>query len=120
MKRTYTLYTISIAALVFGLAAGPGCESTETAFEQPEMEELEMSYTASEVSAIRNKMDLDNRVMAIDGVVSVGVTGNSNDDAWIQILCKNDSVAHLVREAIGDSLDGVPIKFALSDTMRAQ
>lgn len=120
MNRTYPLYNIAIAALILGLAGGPGCESTETAFEQPEMEKLEMSYSASEVSAIRNKMDLDNRVMAIDGVVSVGVSGNSNDDAWIQILCKNDSVVQRVRETIGDSLDGVPIKFALSDTMRAQ
>lgn len=120
MNRTYPLYNIAIAALVLGLTVGPGCESTETAFEQPEMEELEMNYTASEVSAIRNKMDLDKRVMAIDGVVSVGISGNSNEDAWIQILCKNDSVVQVVREAIGDSLDGVPIKFALSDTIHAQ
>jgi hypothetical protein len=118
--KNHHVYGIVIVSLLFGLAMAPGCESGETAFEQPEMEELEMQYTASEVADIRNKADLDQRALALDGVISIGVTGNSNEDAWIQILCKSDSAITHARTVLGDSLDGVPIKFAVSDTIRAQ
>ena len=111
---------IVAVALAFCLANGPGCDKDEAAFDQPALQELEMTYTASEVSEIRKKADLDARALAIDGVLSVGVTGQSNEDAWLQIMCLNDSVAAHARTILGDSLDGVPIKFAISDTIRAQ
>ena len=104
----------------FLLTGGPGCNEEEAAIDQPTPLGIEMTYTAEEVSEIRKNTDLDTRAMSIDGVVGIGTTGNSNDDAWIQVMCLNDSVAAHARTILGDSLEGVPIKFAITDTIRAQ
>ena len=101
------------------LAPGAAFEQ-DTTIRQPALQELTMGYTAAQVAEIRKKADLDARAMAIDGVLSVGVAGEGPDNAWIQILCLNDSAAARARAALGDSLDGVPIRYALSDTIRAQ
>ena len=79
-----------------------------------------MPYSVSEVSQIRSTHNVDRRAMAIEGVLSVGVTGNSNDDAWIQIQCLDSLAIERAKEELGDSLAGVPIKFTISDTIRAQ
>ena len=79
-----------------------------------------MAHTVAQVKEVRKQSGIDQRAMAIDGVLSVGTTGNGNEDAWIQILVKDDSVAERVRQNIGDTVDGVPVKIAYSDTIRAQ
>ena len=105
-----------------------GCAEGTTYYSEPALAHSEetastdtlMAHTTAQVKEIRKQSGIDQRVMSIDGVLSVGTAGNNNDDAWIQILVKDDSVANHVRGIIGDSLEGVPIKFALSDTIRAQ
>lgn len=96
-----------------------GCESSEPIIEHPESSPI-MPYSVSEVTQVRSVHNVDQRAMAIEGVLSVGVTGNSNDDAWIQIQCQDSVAVERVRSELGDSLAGVPIKFKISDTIRAQ
>ena len=97
-----------------------GCETSEPIIDHPETPLQAMTYSVSEVSQIRAQHNVDQRAMSIDGVLSVGVTGKSNDDAWIQILCKDTQTIEKARKTLGDSLAGVPIRFSLSDTIRAQ
>ena len=114
-----------LALFIFlGLTA---CEESATDFEEPILSSMAetaspdtlMAFTVAQVKEIRQQSGIDQRAMAIEGVVSVGTSGNGNDDAWIQVLVKNDSAAERVRTALGDSLSGVPIKIAYSDTIRA-
>ncbi len=96
------------------------CETSEQIIEQPETPLPVMTYSVSEVSEIRKSHNVDQQAMAVEGVLSVGVSGNSNDDAWIAIQCKDAKAVENVRAVLGDSLAGVPIHFSLSDTIRAQ
>ena len=115
MKRfLHTTLTFAAALLIWG------CESSEPIIDHLETPQPTMSYSVSEVSQIRSQHNLDQRARAIDGVLSVGVSGKSNDDAWIQILCKDAQAIEKARAELGDSLAGVPIHFSLSDTIRAQ
>lgn len=79
-----------------------------------------MSFSVSEVSQIRSEHNVDERVMPIDGVISVGITGKSNDDAWIQVQCKDNIALEKARTELGDSLAGVPIQFTLAEPFKAQ
>ena len=118
------LYGLALLFFV-GLTA---CEESASNFEEPVLADLEettsadtiMAHTIAQVKEARQQSGIDQRAMSIEGVLSVGTAGNSNDDAWIQILVKDDSAAQRARGVLGDSLNGVPIKFAFSDTIRAQ
>ena len=77
----------------FGIMA---CEESTTNFEEPVLSSLEeitvpdtiMAHTVAQVKEIRQQSGIDQRAMAIEGVLSVGTAGNGNDDAWIQVLVK--------------------------------
>ena len=79
-----------------------------------------MSFSVSEVSQIRSDHNVDQRVMPIDGVLSVGITGKSNDDAWIQVQCKDTEALEKARTELGDSLAGVPVQYTLAEPFEAQ
>jgi len=96
------------------------CETGKPLPDQPESPQPVMSYSVSEVAQIRTRHNLDQRAMSIEGVLSVGVAGNSDDDAWFQIQCKDAETIAMARSELGDSLAGVPIHFTISDTIRAQ
>ncbi len=114
MNRFFIALSIFAVACLIG-----GCETSEPVINHLETPPV-MTYSVSEVSEIRTQHKIDQRALAIEGVLSVGVSGKSNDDAWIQILCKDAHALEKARPALGDSLDGVPIHFSLSDTIRAQ
>lgn len=105
-----------------------GCEESASQLDEPLVADIEqpvfpdtlMKHTAAQVKEARQKSGIDQQAMAIEGVLSVGISGNSNDDAWIQITVKNDTTAQRASEILGDTLNGIPIKFAFSDTIRAQ
>gem|GEM_PF-4813613 len=105
-----------------------GCEESASQLDEPIVAELEqailpdtiMTHTVSQVQEARQQSEIDKRAMAIEGVLSVGISGNSNEDAWIQIMVKDDTTAQQASKILGDTLNGIPIKFAYSDTIRAQ
>ena len=105
-----------------------GCEESASQLDEPLIADIEqpvfpdtlMKHTAAQVKEVRQQSGIDQRAMAIDGVLSVGISGNSNDDAWLQITVKDDTTAQRASEILGDTLNGIPIKFAYSDTIRAQ
>ena len=105
-----------------------GCEESASQLDEPLIAEIEqsvlpdtiMKHTMAQVKEARQQSGLDQRAMAIEGVLSVGISGNSNDDAWIQVLVKDDTTAQHASKVLGDSLNGIPIKYAYSDTVRAQ
>lgn len=109
-----------ILPLFAGLLLNPGCETQAPDPQNIDPPQSAMTYSASEVAKIRNQHNVDQRAMAIDGVLSVGVAGTSNEDAWIQIQCKDLEAISNARSELGDSLAGVPIKFSLTDSIRAQ
>lgn len=109
-----TLFLLIGALLIWG------CETSEPIIEQHKILLPAMTYSASEVSQIRTQHNVDQRAMSIEGVLSIGTSGKSNDDAWIQIMCKDAKAIEKARAELGDSLAGVPIHFALSDSIRAQ
>ncbi len=136
MKRfiPFTLQFFSAFVLLFAFGCEPGAMHPE---ESPDTDaaatapleahpvtdstaDTTMAYTATHVKEVRAQTGIDERAMALEGVLSVGTSGASNDDAWIQILVKDDSAAENARRVLGDTLEGVPIKYALSDTIRAQ
>lgn len=106
--------------LLAGLLLHTGCESRAPYPKTLEPPQSAMTYSASEVAKIRNQHNVDQRAMAIDGVLSVGVAGTSSEDAWIHIQCKDLEAISKARSELGDSLAGVPIKFSLTDSIRAQ
>ncbi len=110
----------STILLLAGLLMNPACETPSPTLDQPEDQETAMTYSVAEVSQVRTQHNVDQRAMAIDGVMSVGISGAGNDDAWIQIQCKDVEAISKARSELGDSLAGVPIKFTLTDTIRAQ
>ena len=79
-----------------------------------------MTHTLAQVKEARQQSEIDKQAMAIEGVLSVGISGNSNDDAWIQVMVKDDTTAQHASKILGDTLNGIPIKYAYSDTIRAQ
>lgn len=105
-----------------------GCEESASHPDEPIVAELEqpaildtlMTHTVAQVKEARQQSEIDQHAMAIDGVLSVGISGNNNEDAWIQVLVKDDTSALRASKILGDSLNGVPIKYAYSDTIRAQ
>lgn len=105
-----------------------GCEESASLPDEPIVNSIEqsvlpdtiMTHTVAQVKEARQQSEIDKRAMAIDGVLSVGISGNTNEDAWIQIIVKDDTTALRASEILGDSLSGIPIKFAYSDTIRAQ
>ncbi len=97
-----------------------GCETSEPIIDHLESTQPAMPYSVAEVSDIRTAHNVDQRAMAIDGVISVGISGKSNDDAWIEILCRDTTVIADVKAELGDSLAGVPINFSISDPIQAQ
>ncbi len=97
-----------------------GCESSEPVLDPTENPPLVMRYSVSQVSEARTAHNVDQRAMQIEGVLSVGVAGNSNEDAWIQIQCKDSTAVSRARAVLGDSLAGIPIHFSLSDSIKAQ
>ncbi|MEM8484941.1 MAG: hypothetical protein AAF564_05300 [Bacteroidota bacterium] len=100
-------------------SSAPVLEKTE-ALPTAETPSLAMRYSVSQVSEARTTHNVDQRAMTIEGVLSVGVAGNSNEDAWIQIQCADSSAVSRARAALGDSLAGIPIHFSLSDSIKAQ
>ncbi|MEZ4699303.1 MAG: hypothetical protein R2834_03150 [Rhodothermales bacterium] len=107
------------AALIAGtlslcVVLSSGCKTGETSVSQPDARAERPTYTAAEVAAIRKASDIDARAFAIPGVVSVGIAGTS-EDAWIQVLCQDDSLAIHAQQALGDELSGVPIRFDTTD-----
>ena len=123
-KRIIQLGVLSL--LITGLLYG--CEQSTYRPDEPVVAEIEqsvlpdtiMKHTVTQVKEARHQSGIDQRAMAIEGVLSVGISGNDNDDAWIQILVKDDTSAQRANEILGDTLNGIPIKYAYSDTIRAQ
>ena len=128
MTLPHYVRTAAYSLTLFLFLGVVGCEDSTTTFEEPVLADLEtsvqpdtiMAHTVAQVKTMRQQSGIDQRAMAIDGVISVGTSGNSNDDAWIQILVKDTLAAERARGVLGDSLEGIPIKFAYSDTVRAQ
>ncbi len=106
--------------LITGLLLSMACETSAPTLDPPDPPQPAMTYSVPEVSKVRTQHNVDQRAMSIAGVLSVGIAGASNDDAWIQIQCKDTEAISRARTELGDSLAGVPIKFTLSDTIRAQ
>ena len=123
-----TPYFRNCTVLFLFIAMLFGCEENASHLDEPLIDPTEqsiltdtiMTHTVAQVQEARQQSGLDKRAMAIEGVVSVGISGNSNEDAWIQVLVKDDTSAQRASQILGDSLNGVPIKYNYSDTIRAQ
>ncbi len=106
--------------LSFCLAVAPGCKTGDSAIDssvtEPDSLAERPAFTAAEVATVRKANDIDARALAIPGVISVGIAG-TNEDAWIQVLCQDDSLAAQAMHALGTELDGVPIRFGVTDSL---
>jgi len=106
--------------LSFCLACAPGCKTGDTAIDssvaEPDSLAEKPAFTAAEVASIRKASDIDARAMAIPGVISIGIAG-TNEDAWIQVLCQDDSLAIQAMHTLGAEVNGVPIRFDVSDSL---
>ncbi len=109
-----------MAWLIVCVLGFAGCESSVPVLEKTDNPPIAMRYSVSQVSEARTTHNVDQRAMTIEGVLSVGVAGNSNEDAWIQIQCMDSTAVSRARAALGDSLAGIPIHFSLSDSIQAQ
>ncbi len=107
-------YRFALAALVI-LA---GCQTGEHSLARPDAAAEAQPYTAAEVAALRATHDIDTRLMALPGVVSIGIAG-SEDNAWIQVLCVDDSLAVQAQEALGADVGDIPIRFEVTEEVRA-
>ncbi len=120
MKRSFNLKWVVACCVLF-----LSCETSEPIIESPGLSpsttiQPTMSFSVSEVTKIRSEHNVDQRVMPIEGVLSVGIAGKSNDDAWIQVQCKDTVAVEKARTELGDSLAGVPIHFTLAEPFEAQ
>ena len=119
-SRYIHLLTLVAGTLFFCLACAPGCTNSDTAIDtsltEPDSLAERPAFTAAEVASIRKASDIDARAMAIPGVISIGTAG-TNEDAWIQVLCQDDSLAARAMHALGAELNGVPIRFDVSDSL---
>ncbi len=115
MKRFFETGSFLLCILLIA-----GCETSEPIIENADTPLPVMPYSVSEVSQIRTAHNVDERALGIEGVISVGISGKSNDDAWIEILCKDTTVIAQVKAELGDSLAGIPINFSISDAIQAQ
>lgn len=80
----------------------------------------QMTYSVEEVKSLREAHNLDQRLMEVAGVASIGIGGNSAEDAWIQVNCERQDDIVGIQEALGEDLHTMPIKFAVSGKVVAQ
>lgn len=95
-----------------------GCKTGDSSVSQPDPVAERATYTAAEVAALRAANELDARLMAMPGVVSIGIAG-TEEDAWIQVMCLHDSLATQARQTLGQAMEGVPIRFDVTDSLQA-
>lgn len=104
------------------LLLGSGaCEArTDGEQPQPQSEAMEKTYSADDVKAARTRTGFDAQAMRLDGVVGVGTAGNSPDDSWISVLCTDEAALDSARQALGTTLEGIPIRYRTTGVIRAQ
>ena len=57
--------------------------------------------------------------MQLQGVVGVGTAGHKTD-SWIRVLCVDEAALGQAQEALGTTIEGVPIRFEVSGVIRAR
>ncbi len=119
MPGAYTW--IVLTALIVGGTLGKGCR-TDVAPPptQPRPEIMEETYTAEHVKTVRARTGFDEKAMQIDGVVGVGTGGNSPADSWISVLCTDEAAHQKALKALGTDVEGVPIRYRVTGTIRAR
>ena len=82
--------------------------------------QVQKTYTIDEIKTLREEHNLDKRLLEVPGVASIGIGGNSAEDAWIQVNCELEDDIVDIQEALGDDLQLLPIRFAVSGKVVAQ
>jgi len=87
---------------------------------QPQQETMETTYTTEQVKAARARTGFDEKAMRLGGVVGVGTGGNGPADSWISVLCKDEAARDSVQQVLGTEVEGIPIRYRVTGTIRAQ
>ena len=117
IRRTLCLLvsTLLIAILV-------GCEREDVLPQvtASETSSSRASFTVDQVNALRARTEFDRRALEIAGIVGIGTGGSSDTDSWINVLCIDDASLRRAQAKLGNSIEGVPIKYEVSGTISTQ
>jgi len=95
----------------------PAAPAPKSADQAPKPAAAALRFTVDQVNAARAG-GFDDRAMRIQGVVGVGTGGRSNNDAWVSIMCADPAAVTRARAALGDALQGIPIRYEVTGVIR--
>ena len=107
--------------LVGGSVFEAGCRTGEgpSAAQSPR-QTMDETYTTEEVKAVRARTGFDEKAMQLGGVIGVGTGGTSPTESWISVLCTTEAARDSARQVLGTDVEGVPIRYRVTGTIRAQ
>ena len=102
-------------------ALGAGCRTGDgTQPAQSPQKTMDQTYTTEQVKAVRAGTGFDEKAMRLNGVIGVGTGGNSPTESWISVLCTTEAARDSARQVLGTDVEGVPIHYRVTGTIRAQ
>jgi hypothetical protein len=117
-SRRFLPPALLAGAVLFAGTVAFGCKSGESSVSEPDARAEDSTFTALQVAAIRAQTGFDSLALAMPGVVSVGIAG-TEENAWIQVMCADDSLATQAHAALGGRVGGVPVRFGVAGTLQA-
>ena len=120
MKLPVAHMGIVLMMMVGGNAVGAGCKTGDGPQPaQSPQETMEETYTTEQVKAVRARTGFDEKAMRLGGVIGVGTGGNSPTESWISVLCATEAACDSARQVLGTDVEGVPIRYRVTGTIRA-
>ena len=121
MKTFVLSRWIVVLGMALGGILGGGCQAGGV--QQPaqlQQDVMERRFTTEEVDAVRRRTRFDERAMPMLGVVGVGTGGVSPTDSWIMVMCVDEAVRDSIRQVLGMTAEGVPIRYTVSGVIRPE